>query len=120
MTIIEIVETQQESEIDDETVFTLFVDGNIMSWAKTTLYSNLEDIRTALLEKHRGYGRLLLAFIENNAQNHNVASMSTSDFNAYNAEATGFFKAMLYTINPSLSCLQNLVQALKIFAPSPK
>jgi hypothetical protein len=41
-----------------------------MSWAKTTLCSNLEDIRAVLLEKHRGYGRLLLDFVEKNARNH--------------------------------------------------
>ncbi len=117
--ILEIIETQQESEIDDETVFTLFVDGKVMSWAKTTLYSNLEDIRTARLEKRRGYGRLLLTFIEKNARSHGLASMSTSDFNACNVEATGFFKDMFYTINSSVSCLDTPVKALKIFEPEP-
>jgi hypothetical protein len=111
---VEIVETQQESEVDDETVFTLFVDGVVMSWAKTTLYGNLEDIHTACLKKRRGYGRLLLSFIEKNARRHSVASMSTSDFNLCNAEATGFFKDMFYVINPSVS-LDNSVNALKIF-----
>jgi hypothetical protein len=115
LTKIEIVETQQESEIDDETVFTLSVDGKIMSWAKTTLYSNLEYIRTARLEKRRGYGRLLLTSIEKNARNHSVASMSTSDFNACNVEATGFFKDMFYTINSPVSCLDTSVKASKIF-----
>lgn len=114
---MEIIETQQESEIDDETVFTLFVDGKVMSWAKTTLYSNLEDIRTARLEKRRGYAGLLLTFIEKNARSHCVASMSTSDFNACNVEATGFFKDMFYTVNSSVSCLDTSVKASKIFQP---
>lgn len=114
MTKIEIVETQQESEVDDETVFTLFVDGKVMSWAKTILYSNLEDIRTARLEKRRGFGRLLLTFIEKNARNHHIASMSTSDFNACNFEATGFFKDMFYTINSAVSCMDTPVKASKI------
>jgi hypothetical protein len=119
LTKIEIVETQQESEVDDETVFTLFVDGKVMSWAKTTLYSNLEDIRTARLEKRRGYGRLLLTSIEKNARNHRVASMSTSDFNACNVEATGFFKDMFYTINSPVSYLDTPVKASKKFQPEP-
>jgi hypothetical protein len=115
LTRIEIVETQQESEIDDETVFTLFVDGTIMSWAKTTLYSNLEDICTARLEKRRGYGRLLLTSIEKNAQNHSVASMSTSDFNACNIEATNFFEKGHYSVNPSAAGLSASVKATKFF-----
>jgi hypothetical protein len=116
---VEIIETQQESEIDDETVFTLFIDGKVMSWAKTTLYSNLEDIRTARLEKRRGYGRLLLTSIEENARCHRLASMNTSDFNVCNVEATGFFKDMFYTIS-SVSCLDTSMKASKIFQPEPQ
>ncbi len=44
---VEIVETQQESEIDDELLFTLFVDGKTVSWAKAIVYGNLSDIHTA-------------------------------------------------------------------------
>lgn len=38
-----IVETQEESEEDDEITFALFVDGKIVSWAKTLLYSYLRN-----------------------------------------------------------------------------
>lgn len=115
LTKIEIVETQQESELDDETLFTLFVDGEIASWAKITLCSNLEDIHTARLEKRKGYGRLLLAFIEKTAQNHCATSMRTSDFDACNYEATEFFKKGGYAINPSISGLSTSVKATKFF-----
>ena len=110
---VKIVETQQESEIDDETLFTLFVDGKPVSWAKTILYSNLDDIHTACLEKRKGYGRELLTFIEKNAQTHCATSMRTSDFNACNDEATNFFKKMFYEINPSISGLNASVKATR-------
>jgi len=112
---VEIVETQQESEIDDELLFTLFVDGKTVSWAKTILYGNLSDIHTAFFEKRKGYGRMLLSFIENNAQKHCTTSMRTSDFNACNAEATNFFKNMLYEVNPCGPGLNAFVRATKFF-----
>jgi hypothetical protein len=115
ITKVKIVETQQESEIDDEILFTLFVDGKIVSWAKTILYSTIEDIHTACPEKRKGYGRLLLAFIEESAQNHYATSMRTCDFNACNVEATDFFKNMFYEINPSVSGSQTSVRATKFF-----
>lgn len=86
-----------------------------MSLAKTTLYSNLEDIRTARLEKRRGYGRLLLNFIEKNALNHHITSMSTSDFNACNVKATNFFKNGHYTVDLSAVGLGAPVKATKFF-----
>jgi len=51
-----IVESQEESEEDDEITFTLLVNGKIVSWAKTLLYSCLEEIRTARKEKRKGHG----------------------------------------------------------------
>lgn len=116
LTKLEVVETQQESELDDETLFTLFVDGEIASWAKITLYGNLEEIHTASLEKRKGYGRLLLAFIEKTAQNHCATSMRTSDFDACNYEATEFFRKGGYAINPSMSGLSTSVKATKFFS----
>jgi hypothetical protein len=115
ITQVKIIETQQESEIDDEILFTLFVDGKIVSWAKTILYSTLEDIHTACIEKRKGYGRLLLAFIEKSAQNHCATSMTTSDFDACNDEATNFFKNGRYEINPHVSGLSTSVKATKLF-----
>lgn len=112
---VEIVETQQESEVDDEILYTLFVDGKTVSWARTILYSNLEDIHTACLEKRKGHGRELLNFIEKNAQNHCAISMRTNDFNVCNDEATNFFKKMFYEINPSVSGSQTSVRATKFF-----
>jgi hypothetical protein len=99
-------------------LFTLFVDGKIVSWAKTTLYSNLEDIHTACLEKRKGSGGLLLASIEKNAQSHCATSMRTNDFAAYNNEAKHFFKNECYGINPSISGLSTCVKATKIFKSS--
>ena len=112
---LKIVETQQESEIDDEILFTLFVGGKTVSWAKSILYSNLESIHTACLEKRKGYGRLLLTFIEKNAQNHCVTLMRTSDFDACNDEAINFFKKMFYKINPSITELNAPLRATKFF-----
>ena len=115
ITKVKIIETQQGSEIDDEILFTFFVNGEIVSWAKTILYSALEDIHTACLEKRKGYGRLLLAFIEKSAQNYCATSMTTSDFNACNGEATNFFKKMSYEISPSPSGLGTCLKAAKFF-----
>ena len=86
-----------------------------MSWAKTILYSNLDDIHTACLEKRKGYGRELLTFIEKNAQNHCATLMRTSDFDACDDEATKFFKKMFYNINPSITELNAPVRAIKFF-----
>jgi len=51
---IEIVETEEESEQDDEITLRLFVNEEIVSWAKTLLYSFLEEIHTAHGEKRKG------------------------------------------------------------------
>jgi len=40
--IEKIVETQEESEQDDEITLRLFVNGELVSWAKTLLYSFLK------------------------------------------------------------------------------
>jgi hypothetical protein len=93
----------------------ILFDGKIVSWAKTTLYSTLEDIHTACLEKRKGYCRLLLAFIEKTAQHHCATSMTTSDFDACNDEATDFFKNGRYEINPSVSGLSTSIKATKLF-----
>jgi hypothetical protein len=47
----EILETQEESEEDDELIFRFFVNGEIVSWAKTLLYSYLKEIHTELEKK---------------------------------------------------------------------
>jgi GNAT superfamily N-acetyltransferase len=104
---------QEESEKDDEILFKLLVDGKTVSWAKCILYSNLEDIHTASLEKRKGYGRELLAFIEKKAQAHCATLMRTIDFAARNDEATAFFKYMLYEIDSSESGLNASVKATK-------
>ena len=86
-----------------------------MSWAKSILYSFLEDINTARLEKRKGYGRELLTFIEKNARAHCATLMRTSDFDARNDEATAFFKYMLYEIDSSESGSSASVKATKFF-----
>jgi GNAT superfamily N-acetyltransferase len=94
--IEKIVDVQEESEEDDEMIFRLFVDEKLVSWAKTLLYSFLEEIHTARVEKRKGYGRKLLAYIEKNAKVHGATTMKTSEIDPCNDEAVGFFSSMGY------------------------
>jgi GNAT superfamily N-acetyltransferase len=94
--IEKIIETQEESEQDDEITLRLFANGEIVSWAKTLLYSFLEEIHTARKEKRKGYGRKLLAYIEINAKAHGATTMNTSGIDPCNDEAIGFFRSMGY------------------------
>jgi len=64
----EILEAQEESEEDNELTFTFFVKGEIVSWAKTLLYSYLKEIHTAIGKKRKGYGKKLLSHIKKMAQ----------------------------------------------------
>lgn len=112
---MKIIETQQESEKDDEIFFTLLADEKIVSWAKSVLYSNLEDIHTASLEKRKGFGQQMLSFIEKKAQNHFAPFIKTNNFDASNDEAIGFFKKMFYEINPSITTLNTPMNATKFF-----
>jgi GNAT superfamily N-acetyltransferase len=98
--IEEIVETQEESEQDDEITLWLFADGEIVSWAKTLLYSFLEEIHTAREEKRKGYGRKLLAYIEKNAKANGATTMKTSGIDQCNDEAIVFFRSMNHGLRP--------------------
>jgi ribosomal protein S18 acetylase RimI-like enzyme len=98
--IEEIVETQEESEQDDEIILRLFADGEIVSWAKTLLYSFLEEIHTACEEKRKGYGRKLLGYMEKNAKVHGATTMKTIGIDPCNDEAIGFFRSMGYRLRP--------------------
>jgi N-acetylglutamate synthase-like GNAT family acetyltransferase len=91
-----IVETQIESEEDDEMIFTFFVDGKIMSWAKTLLYSYLEEIHTVRKKKREGYGQKLLDYLEKNAKAHGATTMKADYCCSYSDEAAGFFRSMGY------------------------
>lgn len=93
----EIIVTQEESERDDEIVYKLLIDGQITSWAKTTLYSTLDDIHTACQEKRKGHGSKLLAYIEKHAKTHCSSSM-VINFKYYKSEAINFFISMGYEI----------------------
>lgn len=99
-TVEEILETQEESEEDDELIFTLFVNKKLVSWAKTSLYSFLKEIHTARAEKRKGYGRKLLAHIEKTAKAHGAIIMKTGGVNSGNCEAVGFFRSMGYGLRP--------------------
>jgi GNAT superfamily N-acetyltransferase len=99
-TIEKIVETQEESEQDDEITLRLFANEKIVSWAKTLLYSFLKEIHTVHREKHKGHGRKLLAYIEKNAKAHGATTMKTSGIDPYNDEAIGFFRSMGYGLRP--------------------
>jgi len=98
--IKEILETQEESEEDDEIIFRLFVNEKLVSWAKTLLYSFLKEIHTAHAEKRKGYGRKLLTHIEKNAKAHGVALMKTIEIDPCGHEATSFFVSMGYQLKP--------------------
>ena len=95
-----ILETQEESEEDDEVTFRFFVNGKIVSWAKTQLYSYLEEIHTAIGEKHKGYGRKLLSHIEKNAKAHGATTMKAYYYDSCSEEAAGFFRSMGYGLKP--------------------
>ena len=71
-----------------------------MSWAKTLLYSFLEEIHTAHGEKRKGYGRKLLAYMEKTAKAHGATTMKTSGIDPCNDEAIIFFRSMDYRLRP--------------------
>jgi GNAT superfamily N-acetyltransferase len=96
----EILETQEESEEDDEIVFKLFANGKLVSWAKTLLYSFLKEIHTAQSEKRKGYGKKLLTHIEKKAEAHCAGIIKTSEIDPYSVEATSFFVRMGYQLRP--------------------
>ena len=113
-TVVEkIVETQEESEEDDEITLRLFADGEIVSWAKTLLYSFLEEIRTATAKRRKGYGRKLLANIEKNAKAHGATAMKTSDIDPCSDEAIGFFINMDYELKPFVNNASRLIMGTK-------
>src|SRR5450759_3720516 len=87
-----IIETQEESEEDDEITFTLFINGKIVSWAKTVLYSFLKEINTTCREKRKGFGRKLLVYLEKNAKAHGATTMKTSGIDPCGNEEINFFK----------------------------
>jgi len=96
----EIFETQEESEDDDEITFKLFVDGEVVSWAKTLLYSYFKEIHTAVGIKRRGYGGKLLSHIEKTAAAYGATSMKACFAVSCGGEAVGFFRSMGYRLEP--------------------
>ena len=112
-TAIEIVETQEESEEDDEITLRLFADGEIVSWAKTLLYSFLEEIHTAHAKKRKGYGRKLLVHIEKIAKAHGAATMKTSYIDSCSDEAVGFFRSMGYELKPIVNGVTGFLEGTK-------
>jgi GNAT superfamily N-acetyltransferase len=108
-----IVEAQEESEEDDEITFTLFVDGKLVSWAKTLLYSYLEEIHTARKEKRKGFGRKLLAYVEKNAKAHGATTMKTSDIDPCSEEAVYFFISMGYEIKSIVNGATGFLEGTK-------
>lgn len=96
----EIIETQEESEEDDEVTFRFFVNGEIVSWAKTLLYSYLKEIHAAIGEKRKGYGRKLLSYIEEIAKTHGATAIKACYADSGSDEAPVFFRSMGYVLNP--------------------
>jgi len=112
-TIEKIVETQEESEEDDEINFKLFANEKLVSWAKTLLYSVLEEIHTANMEKRKGYGRKLLAQIEKNAKAHGATTMKTSEIDPCSDEGISFFISMGYELKPIVNDATGLLRGTK-------
>jgi ribosomal protein S18 acetylase RimI-like enzyme len=98
--IEEVLETQEESEEEDELTFRLFVNGELVSWAKTLLYSHLEEIHTASGKKRKGYGGKLLLNIEKRAKAHCASTMKTRGGDFCSDEAAGFLNSLGYGFNP--------------------
>lgn len=89
----EILETQEESEEDDELIFRFFVNGEIVSWAKTLLYSHLKEIHTAVGKKSKEYGRKLLLYIEEIDRAHGATATKICCGESSSDEAVGFFRS---------------------------
>lgn len=77
-----------------------FVNGEIVSWAKTILYSYLEEIHTAIGEKRKGYGRKMLSQLEKIAKVHGATTMKICYYDSCSDEALGFFRSMGYGLKP--------------------
>jgi GNAT superfamily N-acetyltransferase len=118
-TIEKIVETQEESEEDDEIIFKLFANEKLVSWAKTLLYSFLEEIHTARMEKRKGYGRKLLAHIEKKAKAHGATTMKTSDIDPCSDEAISFFTSMGYELEPIVNDATGFLRGTKRLYKTP-
>lgn len=111
--IEKLVETQEESEQDDEITLRLFANGELVSWAKTLMYSFLKEIHTAHREKRKGYGRKLLAYIEKNAKAHGATTMNTSGIDPCSDEAIGFFRSMGYRLRPIENDATGFLEGIK-------
>jgi GNAT superfamily N-acetyltransferase len=111
--IEEILETQEESEEDDEIIFKLFVNEKLVSWAKTLLYSFLKKIHTAHAEKRKGYGRKLLTLVEKNAKAHGATTMKTTEIDTCSAEAISYFIKMGYQLKPTKNDLPGFLEGTK-------
>jgi GNAT superfamily N-acetyltransferase len=84
-----------------------------VSWAKTLLYSYLEEIHTVHAEKRKGYGRKLLAHIEKNAKAHGATAMKTSDIEPCSDQAISFFISMGYELKPIVNDATGLIRGTK-------
>ena len=109
----EILETQEESEEDDEIVVKLFANEKLVSWAKTLLYSYLKEIHTAHAEKRKGYGRKLLTHIEKNAEAHGVGIIKTSEIDPCSHEAISFFVSMGFQLKPIENNVNGFLEGTK-------
>ncbi len=98
--IEELIETQEESEEDDEVIFRLVVNAEIVSWAKTILYSHLKEIHTAIGEKRKGYAGELLSRIEKIAEKHGAFAMTAFSADSESDESFYFFRSMGYVLIP--------------------
>jgi hypothetical protein len=93
-----IVETQEESEEDDELVFWLSLNGEVVSWAKTLPYSYLKEIHTIRMEKRKGHPSKLPEYIEKKAKANGATKMKTGSIDPMGNEASDFFEDMGYEL----------------------
>lgn len=109
----EIVETQEESEEDDEVTFRFFVNGKIVSWAKTILYSCLKELCTSNKERRKGYCGKLLSHIEKISKARGAISMRACYADSWSDEAAVFFRRRGYVLNPVENDMSRFLEAIK-------
>lgn len=79
---------------NDEHVYKLVVDKEVVCSARTIPYSLLLDIHTKEEKRGRGYGKKLLKHIEELAKKNGATTMKTNDIDSCDYKTVCFFKNM--------------------------
>lgn len=83
---------------DNERIFELLVDEEVVCTAKTLSYGVLETIDCILTARRKGHATELLKHIENKARKNGVRTIVTSDIDSRNIAAVSFFRKMGYKL----------------------